>query len=125
MAPDPRLVELAVHLFDAAREGDVERLRDALDAGVPVDLVDAEGNSYLMLAAYHGHLGAVELLIARGADVDRLNGAGQSPLAGVVFKQQHAVADLLMAAGADPNLGRPSAVEIDLTYGGGARFGQG
>lgn len=125
MAPDPALVERAVRLFDAARDGDVVQLEAALDAGVPVDLVDADGNSYLMLASYHGHLAATELLIERGADVNRLNAAGQSPVAGVVFKQEKALVDALLAAGADPHLGRPSAHDINRTYGAGRFFGEG
>jgi ankyrin repeat protein len=125
MAPDPRLVELAVQLFDVAREGGVEQLAEAFDAGVPVDLVDAAGNSYLMLACYHGQYDAVQLLISRGADVNLLNGAGQSPLAGVVFKGEPDVVELLVAAGADPHAGRPSAVEIDQLYGLGTRFSPG
>lgn len=124
MAPDPELVQIAVELFDAARAGSVDRLAAALDAGVPVDLVDADGNSYLMLAAYHGHLEATELLIARGADVNRLNGIGQSPLAGAVFKKVPAIVDVLVEAGADPVLGRPSAIDIDRAYGDGTRFDQ-
>jgi ankyrin repeat protein len=120
---DPALVDLAVRLFDAAREGDTARLAAAFDAGVPVDLVDATGNSYLMLAAYHGHAEAVSLLIDRGADVDRLNQMGQSPVAGAVFKGHAAVTDLLIGAGANPDLGRPSARDMDVRAGGdGSRF---
>ncbi|WP_293785407.1 ankyrin repeat domain-containing protein, partial [uncultured Aeromicrobium sp.] len=57
--PDPRLVELAHQLFDLARRGDTERLVAYVDAGAPVDLTDAQGNTLLMLAAYHGHAATV------------------------------------------------------------------
>lgn len=118
MAADPELVERAVALFDAARRGDLEELAGALDAGIPVELVDAGGNSYLMLAAYHGHAAAVDLLIDRGADVDRLNDMGQSPLAGAIFKRHDDVVRTLVAHGANADLGRPSAREMHASLGG-------
>ena len=42
-------------MFDLARAGEAERLAAYVEAGVPVDLTDASGNTLLMLAAYHGH----------------------------------------------------------------------
>jgi len=44
-------VALANWLFDLARQGDAARLAAYVDAGAPVDLTDAEGNTLLMLAA--------------------------------------------------------------------------
>ena len=52
-ALDPKLVELAHEMFDLARSGATERLSAYIDAGVPADLTDADGNTLLMLAAYH------------------------------------------------------------------------
>ena len=70
-APDGRdPVELAHWLFDRARPGEVQRLGAYVEAGAPVDLTDASGNSLLMLAAYHGHADAVRVLVAAGADPD-------------------------------------------------------
>ncbi|RUP86029.1 ankyrin repeat domain-containing protein [Dermabacter sp. HSID17554] len=100
---------LARALMDAAREGNVDALRRALDAGVPLNMQDADGNTMLMLAAYHGHEALVRLLAERGADVDLLNDRGQSPLAGAVFKGFDDVVEALVNAGADPDAGRPSA----------------
>ena len=107
--PDPDLVALAHQMLDLAREGAQERLAAYVDAGVPVDLTDAAGNTLLMLSAYHGHAGLVAALAARGADVDRLNDRGQSPLAGAVFKGEDDVVRALRAAGADPDAGQPTA----------------
>lgn len=106
---DPRLVELAHRLFDAARHGQAEHLGAYVDAGTPVDLTDASGNTLLMLAAYHGHPDAVRALIQRGADVDRLNDRGQSPIAGAIFKGEDEVVRALVDAGADLDAGHPSA----------------
>lgn len=47
-----------------------------------------------MLAAYHGHVELVKLLIQHGGDPNRLNDRGQSPLAGAVFKKEDAVIEV-------------------------------
>ena len=116
-APDERLVELAHQMFDLARDGEGERLAAYVDAGVPVDLTDASGNTLLMLAAYHGHAATVALLAARGADADRVNDRGQSPLAGAVFKDEQDVVRTLVEAGADPDAGTPSARATAAMFG--------
>ena len=100
---------LAAWLFDLARQGDSARLAAYVDAGAPVDLTDADGNTLLMLAAYHDQPDVVRALLERGADVDALNHRGQSPLAGAVFKQADAVVAALVEAGADPDAGTPTA----------------
>jgi len=80
-----------------------------VDAGAPVDLAAATGDTLLMLAAYHGHIEAVAVLLGRGADADQANAKGQTPLAGAVFKGHSEVVAALVAAGADPDGGQPSA----------------
>ncbi|HEX8969945.1 ankyrin repeat domain-containing protein [Oryzihumus sp.] len=105
----PELVEIAHACLDFAREGEAARLAAYVDRGVPVDLTDANGNTLLMLAAYHGHAATVAALLQRGADPDRLNDRGQSPLAGAIFKGEDEVVAALMAAGADPDAGAPTA----------------
>lgn len=108
-ASDADALELARSMFDACRTGTADGVLPYLDAGAPASMRDAEGNSLLMLAAYHGHAELVAELARRGADVDALNDRGQSPLAGAAFKGFTAVAGALLAAGADPDLGTPSA----------------
>lgn len=108
---------LANWLFDLARDGEASRLGAYVDAGAPVDLTDADGNTLLMLAAYHDQPEVVAALIARGADVDALNHRGQSPLAGAVFKQADAVIAVLGEAGADPDVGTPSARATATMFG--------
>lgn len=116
-AAHAELVELAHQLFDLARGGHTERLAAYVDAGVPVNLTDAGGNTLVMLAAYHGHAATVAALAARGADVDRLNDRGQSPLAGAVFKGEDDVVRALLGAGADPDAGAPTARETAAMFG--------
>jgi ankyrin repeat protein len=109
-------VELAHWLFDQARAGEAARLAAYVDAGVPVELTDAAGNTLLMLAAYHGHPAAVSALAERGAGVNTVNDRGQTPLAGAVFKGFTQVVRVLVAAGADPDLGSPTAREAAVFF---------
>ena len=115
--------ELAAWLFDQARQGETERLAAYLQAGAPVNLTDAEGNTLLMLAAYHGHAETVRELARRGADVDALNNRGQAPLAGAIFKQADEVVRVLLEAGADPDLGMPTARATAEMFGRADLFG--
>jgi len=108
-AEEARYVELQRMALDFARAGDAESLAPMLEAGLPVNLADAKGQTLLMLASYHGHLETVRLLLDREAEVDRRNDRGQTPLGGVAFKGYEDVADLLVAAGAD----------VDADQGGG------
>lgn len=116
-APDERLVEIAHQMFDLARAGEAEQLEAYVEAGVPVDLTDASGNTLLMLAAYHGSAETVSMLARRGADVNRVNDRGQSPLAGAVFKGEREVVTALLKAGADPDTGTPTARETARMFG--------
>lgn len=113
---DPQVIELAHRMLDLARRGD-PALVDYLDAGVPIDLTDPDGNTLLMLAAYHGHARLVRALVDRGADPQRCNDRGQSPLAGAVFQGGAEVVEVLVAAGADPRAGTPTAIDTAQMFG--------
>jgi uncharacterized protein len=101
-----RVIELAMHF---AREGMTEELAGFVDHGLPSDVQDDDGNTPLMLAAYHGHHQTVQMLIQRGADVDLRNKRNQAPVAGALFKGEDEVVRLLISAGADLDAGTPSA----------------
>jgi ankyrin repeat protein len=115
--PDADAIELAHRLFDLARDGSTDQIAAYVDAGVPVNLTDAKGNTLLMLAAYNGHAATVAALTSRGADPDRVNDRGQTPLAGAVFRGSREVVEALLAAGADPTAGSPSALESARFFG--------
>ncbi|MGW1816753.1 ankyrin repeat domain-containing protein [Streptomyces sp. NPDC002125] len=99
---------LVAIVMDLAREGRSEELLEFFDHGLPVDVQDPDGNTALMLAAYHGQAETVRALIGRGADVDLRNGRDQSPVAGALFKGEDTVVKALVAAGADLDAGTPS-----------------
>lgn len=114
---DPDLVALATKVFELARTGEAATLAAYIDAGVPVNLTNDNGDTLLMLAAYHGHQAAVTALLERGADPDRANDRGQTPAAGAVFKGEDDILKALLAAGADPDAGTPSARESATVFG--------
>jgi ankyrin repeat protein len=96
-------------VMELARVGSTDELLEFFDHGLDPDVRDADGNTALMLAAYHGHEGAVVALIERGADVDLRNDRDQSPIAGALFKGEDEIVAALRAAGADLDAGTPSA----------------
>ncbi|MEU3148356.1 MULTISPECIES: ankyrin repeat domain-containing protein [unclassified Streptomyces] len=101
-----RVMAIAMEL---AREGDTEELVGFVEHGLPVDTADADGNTLLMLAAYHGHADTVRALIRLGADPDLRNARDQAPLAGALFKGADEVVEVLREAGADLDSGTPTA----------------
>ena len=98
---------------DLARKGDAEGLGALLKGGLAVDARDANGNTLLMLASYHGKNEVVKLLLKSGATVDLRNDKGQTPLGGVAFKGYAEIATLLLDAGADPLADQGGQTPVD------------
>jgi|SRR5699024_5093296 len=96
-------------LFDYARNGQVQALSSAIDQGIPVNLRNHNGDTFLILAAYREQAEIVNALLARDADVNALNNRGQSALTSAIFMQNTDIAKALLDAGADPDLGPQSA----------------
>lgn len=101
-----RVVDMAM---DLARQGRTAELVEFFDHGLPVDAQDPDGNTALMLAAYHGRLHTVSALIEMGADLDLTNSRDQTPIAGAIFKGEDQVVGALRDAGADLDRGTPTA----------------
>lgn len=115
VAPDD-VAEFAGKLFELARAGDMVLL-EYIQQGVRPTLSNHEGQSFLMLAAYHGHAQLVTALAEAGADPNQVNDRNQTPLAGAIFKKEEEVIAALLAAGADPYAGSPSALETAQVFG--------
>ena len=68
-------------LLEAARNGDVERLRLLVDAKAFVNSVDNEGRTVIYSAAREGHAECVKVLLSvPGVDVNKANQNGRTPL---------------------------------------------
>ncbi|KAK3639162.1 hypothetical protein LTR56_008753 [Elasticomyces elasticus] len=107
----PEALALATKLFDFSRQGKTAELRQYITAGIPVNLTNHKGDTLLMLAAYHGHLETVSMLLELQADVNVLNERGQSPIAGAVFKGYPEIVKALVDGGAEIYGGQPNAVD--------------
>ncbi|KAF8992686.1 ankyrin repeat-containing domain protein, partial [Cyathus striatus] len=109
-------LDFAHRIFDAARNGDSAILLAAVDAGLPVNLMNDKGNTLLMLSAYAGHTEPTKELLKRGADPNRLNDLGQSVIAGAVFKGFNEIVHALAEKGADPRLGTSNAAQAAIMF---------
>jgi ankyrin repeat protein len=111
-----RVVAVAMEL---ARAGETAQLAEFVAHGLPVDTADAQSNTLLMLAAYHGHAETVRILLRLGADPDLPNARGQVALAGALFKGADDVSTVLVEAGADLDAGTPTARAAAALFGRG------
>jgi ankyrin repeat protein len=105
-------LQFLLEAMNLARGGDTSQLSALIDAGLPVNLTNAAGDSLLILAAYRDHPATVQALLERGADTERVNDRGQTALAAAVFRRSAGIVGALLDAGADPGHGSPSAREI-------------
>jgi ankyrin repeat protein len=88
--------------FEAAKSGDEEALKQALESGVDVNAVDDLENRALHYAAKHAYLNVMRLLIESGSDLNAVNKLLSTPLH-LTEKNVDAIR-ILLEAGADPNL---------------------
>ena len=80
-APEPPTAEAPdIPLWKAARDGNIEAVRQHLAAGTDVDAEDKGGRTPLRYTALKGHKEIAELLIAKGADVNAKTNDGETPL---------------------------------------------
>ena len=88
--------KLDQYLFRASREGDVPVLETFVESKYDLNRQDAKGYTPLILAAYHGHEAAVDLLLAAGADPCRQDKRGNTALFGAIFKGEFAIVKKLI-----------------------------
>ena len=70
-------------IWEAADQGNIEAVKQHLDAGANVNAKDEVGWTLLHTAAFYGHKEIAELLIAKGADVNAKSKRG-TPLSNAV-----------------------------------------
>ena len=99
-------------IFDIVRDNKPLALTSLLNQGIPVNLTNSNGDTLLILAAYHEHEDIVRILIDAGADLNRLNDRGQTALVCAVFRDNEPIAQALLKAGADPHLGTQTPAQV-------------
>lgn len=88
-------------IANAARDGDIERVRQSIDAGADVDATEADGSTALLWAAYQSDLEMVRMLLAAGADPNAANSFGITPLMQASRYGATPVIEALLDGGAD------------------------
>lgn len=101
--PQDLAQRLRTYWFDAARAGHVPMLREFLASGYTLNLRDEKGYTALILAAYHGHAEAVDLLMKAGADACAADLRGNTALMGALFKGEMRIAARLLDAPCNPD----------------------
>ena len=91
-------------IWEAAKQGNIEAVKQHLAAGVDVNAKDKYGLTPLHHAAWQGRNEIVELLIANGADVNAKDVDGGTPLHEAASDGRKEVVELLIDNGADVNV---------------------
>ena len=86
-------------IHDAARDGNIEAVKQHLAAGTDVNAKTLSGMTPLQTAASWGNKEIVELLIAKGADVNAKDEDGETPLDATYVFNKTETADLLRKHG--------------------------
>ena len=104
---DSRLPSLLVRalgldngLYNAARDGNLARVRDLLRKGANIEKGSGE-DSTLCVAAVMGHIGVVELLLEKGANIEGICSLRRTPLHLAALLENIAMVDLLLQKGAN------------------------
>lgn len=90
-------------IADDIINGDINRVKQWLDAGEPVNDVDEYGYRPLIEAAIANHTDIAALLVERGAEIDATDVTGRTALHWAVENANLALCQLLLEKGADPN----------------------
>jgi len=116
---DPRDRDGATLLTLAARQGQLEAVRELLRRGADADRRGLSGHTPLCAAAVGGHDLVVQELLRNGADPERWSAQGQGPLHLAAREGHVRVMRSLMAGGAKPlalnHAGRHALFEAALT----------
>jgi ankyrin repeat protein len=100
--PTAKATDISIH--KAARDGNIEAVKQHLAAGTDVNAKGNYGLTPLYWAAQSGYKEVAELLIAKGADVNAKSSEGTTPLHRATYYSDHKeIAELLISKGADVN----------------------
>ncbi len=97
----------SMSIHKAAEEGNIEIVKQLLEAGTDVNATDKFGGRPMGYAIAGGHKKIVELLITSGGDVNLIDSPGGSggtaPLHWACLNGRTNIAELLISKGADVN----------------------
>lgn len=102
-------------LAEAARTGNLTRLRSLISDGADVNAGDPDGTTPLDWAAQRDEPILVRTLVERGADVNARNRYGVTPLSLAAMNGSPSVIRMLVDAGADPNTTSPEGETVLMT----------
>jgi ankyrin repeat protein len=86
-----------------ALAGKLDAIEQALQAGTPVDCVDENQRTALMLAAFNGHVDCMKALLKAGANANHSDLSGRTPLMFAATGKTPDAVLLLLNHGADVN----------------------
>lgn len=88
----------------AAHDGDLEKVKTLLKAGVSCDAADPDGHTALMFAAFNGHSELVLFLLDTGAEINRVDYLGRTALLYSSTGPFPETVKILLDRGANPNM---------------------
>ena len=91
--PTAKAPDISIH--EAAKEGNIEAVKQHITAGVDVYAKNSYGQPPFFLAAYRDHKEIVELLIAKGADVNAREDSGLTSLDQAIARKNNETANIL------------------------------
>jgi len=91
-------------LIEATKNGNIELVKELIDAGVDVNLQDEDEETALILASVEGHIEIVKLLIEAGADLNIKSRYGKTALMWTSQYGHTEIVKLLIDAGVDLNI---------------------
>ena len=86
-------------LHEAAKKGNIDRVKRLIEEGANVDERDENNDTPLFIAVGQGHKEVAEILIFKGADVNAVDKRGRTPLDLANYSHHKDLAELLIKHG--------------------------
>ena len=90
-------------IHEAAKTGNIEAVKKAIEVGLDINDVDKAGDTALEIATTEGLIDIVVLLIDKGADVNAKNPSGFTALHSAGFFRHKEIVEIFIQKGADVN----------------------
>lgn len=97
----------------AAKNGDLDALKDCLSRGADINCEDFDGRTALVLSAHSGHADCVRFMVQNGANVNSVSSVTRrSVLMRCMDKPDYDCIEIIVRAGADVNYRSPSNTTV-------------